>query len=75
MFDCSGFRFRYPNSSIKRTSSRARRFSRLLKPVDFRNPRRQRLQMQPFHREQLPRNRTDMFLVVALTVAHHCRAC
>src|ERR1700722_17780013 len=27
MFDCSGFRFKYPSSSIRRTSSRARRLS------------------------------------------------
>ena len=27
MFDCSGLRFRYPNSSINRTSRRANRFS------------------------------------------------
>src|SRR5258708_7550574 len=27
MFDCSGFRFKFPSSSIRRTSSRARRLS------------------------------------------------
>src|SRR5229473_6762585 len=35
----------------------------LMQPVDFRNPRRQRLQMQPLDGEQLTRNRADMFLV------------
>src|SRR5450755_93689 len=35
----------------------------LLQPVDFWNPRRQRLQMQPLDGEQLTRNRADMFLV------------
>src|SRR5882762_5047515 len=35
----------------------------LLQPVDFRNPRRQRLQMQPLDREQLAGNRPNMFLV------------
>jgi hypothetical protein len=35
----------------------------LLQPVDFRNPCRQRLQMQPLDRKQLTRNCTDMFLV------------
>src|ERR1700693_4795801 len=35
----------------------------LLQPVDFRNPRRQRLQMQPLDGKQLTRNCTDMFLV------------
>ena len=34
-----------------------------MQPVDFRNPRRQRLQMQPLDREQLARHRADMFLV------------
>src|ERR1700692_234645 len=35
----------------------------LLQPVDFRNPRQQRLQMQPLDCKQLTRNRADMFLV------------
>ena len=35
----------------------------LMQPVDFRNPRRQRFQMQPLDREQLARHRADMFLV------------
>ena len=35
----------------------------LMQPVDFRNPRRQRLQMQPLDREQLARHGADMFLV------------
>ncbi len=35
----------------------------LLQPVDFRNPRRQRLQMQVFSGEQLTGNCADMFLV------------
>src|SRR4029077_7312070 len=35
----------------------------LLQAVDFRNPRRQRLQMQPLDGEQLTGNRADMFLV------------
>jgi hypothetical protein len=35
----------------------------LMQPVDFRNPCRQRFQMQPLDREQLTRNRADMFLV------------
>src|SRR5664279_2695329 len=35
----------------------------LLQPVDFRNPCRQRFQMQPLDCKQLSRNRADMFLV------------
>src|SRR5580704_2869592 len=35
----------------------------LLQPVDFRNPRRQRFQMQPLDGKQLTRNRADMFLI------------
>ena len=35
----------------------------LMQPVDFRNPRRQRLQMQPLDCVQLTRNRADVFLV------------
>ena len=35
----------------------------LLQPVDLRNPRRQRLQMQPLDGEQFTGNRADMFLV------------
>ena len=35
----------------------------LMQPVDFRNPRRQRLQVQPFDGVQLTRNRADVLLV------------
>src|SRR6202046_4756778 len=35
----------------------------LLQPVDFRNPCRQRFQLQALDGEQLPRNRPDMFLI------------
>jgi hypothetical protein len=35
----------------------------LMQPVNFGNPRRKRLQMHSLHGEQLPRHRTDMFLV------------
>src|ERR1700736_3682186 len=34
-----------------------------MQTVDLRNPRRQRLQMQPLDGKQLTRNRADMFLV------------
>src|SRR5260370_373219 len=36
----------------------------LLQPVDFRNPRRQRFQMQSLDGKQLTGNRADMFLEV-----------
>jgi hypothetical protein len=35
----------------------------LMQSVDFRNPCRQRFQMQPLNCEQLTRNRADMFLI------------
>src|SRR5439155_19419640 len=38
----------------------------LMKPVDFRNPDRERFQMQAFDGEQLAGNGTDMFLVRAV---------
>ena len=34
-----------------------------MQPIDFRNPRRQRFQMQSLDREQFARHRADMFLV------------
>jgi hypothetical protein len=35
----------------------------LMQPVDLRNPGRQRFQTQTLHREQLARNRADMFFI------------
>ena len=37
-----------------------------MQPVDFRNPNRQRFQMQSFDGEQLAWNRAEMFLVRAI---------